>query len=227
MAYTNSKKRSLSVLVVAIFVGSLFAEETTFQDRLAQTLQESARRKHYILQQLGGFTILDKKQRNDLALIAKLLVDRCDKLVQVDIDENVSAQLGAIHDQFGEIVKLISSIDTKPAVALAEQLKSLIEQDKELDAAERTALIEQAQKELAELAKRLEKPQDPNALYKKAGILALSTAIGYAIAVHRKFTHKGTYEDTGLYTIAYATIVYALLGLAKFGFEKFSEEEEK
>ncbi len=228
MVYTHSKKRSLGVLAAAIFVGSLFAQETTFQDRLAQTLQESARRKHYILQQLSGFPILEKKQRNDLALISKLLVGKCDKLVQIDTDEDISAQLGAIHDQFGEIVKLINSIDTKPAVALAEQLKSLIEQDKELDAAERTALSEQAQKELAELAKRLEKTQDPNALYKKMGFGALSLAAGYAIALHFKFEQKLDPLHRGLFAIAYAALVYhGLGGVVKFAFDKFSEEEEK
>lgn len=233
MVYTYFKKHSLSMLMSTTLVTSLLADPANLQDTFAQTVQESARRKQYILQQLKGFAPFERKQLNDLELIIKLLIDKCDKLVQVDVDEEVTPQLAAIHDQLGEVVKLIKTINTKPVAALVEQLNGLIEKDKELDAAERQALLDQAHlqisllaEELTQIAKRLEKPEDTHSLYMKLGLPALALVGGYAIANVYKFYRKNDHMNTCLFAIAYATMLYHGGKLAKLAYDHFTEEEK-
>lgn len=234
MVYTYFKKYSLSMLVSTILVTSLLGEAANLVDTFTQTSQESARRKQFILQQLKGFAHFERKQQDDLELIIKLLIGKCDMLAQVDVDEEITPQLVAIHDQLVEVGKLIKTINTKPVAALVERLNGLVEADKELDAAERKALVDQAliqtsslAEELNEIAKRLEKPEDPHALYKMLGSTALALVGGYALAnVYLKYYRKADSMNTCLFAIAYAAMLYHGCKFAKVAYDHFTEEEK-
>jgi hypothetical protein len=209
-----------AVLVSTFFASTMVAEDQpSLQEGLSQTLQESARRKQYILEQLSGFLNLGEEQQRDLSLIVKLLIVLCDKLVKIDMDGDVDTQLGAIHDQFGEVVNLlkIKTVNTKAGETLAEQLRNLIEYDKQLDVAERTALISQAQAQLEELQECLGKLNDPYAVYKKMAYGAASLVAGYGM--HRILDNKTKrFTDPHfLISLGYGALIYhGVESLVKF-----------